>query len=499
MITSACIRSHASTDMASAGLSDWVMEEMATADLADLRLKKRLLLVMQRMFASPVASLKAACRGWADTIAAYRFFNNEKVTEAALLAPHRDATLQRVQTQDRVLVIQDTTEIDYSSKKELEGKGPLSVEQRQGFFAHSQYVVTPERVPLGLWGTQIYARDEVSKSTHRKDQPIEQKESYRWVEGYRDACRLAEMAPNTLVISVCDREGDIYEVFLECQRRRQGGESAAEWLIRSCQDRSLAPFEETQATTGAKAEKLRAAVEQSAVLGTIEFDVVKHTGNKKIKESRVKTFRQARRVVQEVRAIEVMIQAPWRKGEKLETVKIGVVLAREKNPPAGQDRIEWVLLTSLPIAGFKAAQEVIALYLARWDIEVFHRVLKTGCRVEKLQLTEADRIRPAIVLYMIVAWRIAYVMKLGRVCPDLACDVIFEEAEWRAVYHVVKRKPAVEKPTLREMVNMVGSLGGHLGRKGDGAPGAQSMWQGLMRAQDFALAWLLFTGQVQEI
>jgi len=499
MITSACIRSQACTDIASAELSDWVREEMGTADLKDRRLEKRLLLVMQRMFASPVASLKAACKGWSEAIAAYRFFNNKKVTEEAVLAPHQDATLQRVRSQKRVLVIQDTTEIDYSSKKELKGKGPLSVKERQGFFAHSQYVVTPERLPLGLWGTKIYARDQAGKKVSRKQQPIELKESYRWMEGYRDACRLAEMAPETQVISECDREGDIYEVFLEWQRRRQRGEAAAEWLIRSCQDRSLEPFEKRQAKHEAIAGKLRAAVQESALLGTIEFDVKKHTGNKKVKGNRCKTVRQARRVIQEVRAIEVVLKAPQRKGAKLEAVKIGVVLAREINPPAGQDRIEWVLLTSLPVAGFEAAQEVVSLYLARWDIEVFHRVLKTGCRVEKLQLTEADRIKPAIVLYMIVAWRIAYVMKLGRVCPHLPCDVVFEEAEWRAVYHVVKRRPAVEKPTLGEMIDMIGSLGGHLGRKGDGAPGAQSMWQGLMRARDFALAWLLFTGRVQEI
>lgn len=499
MMTSTCIRANASTGSASEELSDWVKEEMGAAELSDLRLEKRLLLIMQRMFASPVASLKTACKGWAETIAAYRFFNNEKVTEAALLAPHQEATLQRVSPQERVLVIQDTTEIDYSSKKELEGKGPLSVEERQGFFAHSQYVVTPERVPLGLWGTKIYARDQAGAEVNRKDQPIELKESYRWLEGYRDACRLSERAPDTQVISVCDREGDIYEVFLEWQRRRQRGKTAAEWLIRSCQDRSLVPFEERQANTEPIAGKLRAAVEQSALLGTIEFDVTKHTGNKKVKGSRKKTVRQARRVIQEVRAIEVILKAPFRKGAKLETVKIGVVLAREKNPPAGQGPIEWVLLTSLPVADFEAAQEVISLYLARWDIEVFHRVLKTGCRVEKLQLTDAGRIKPAIVLYMIVAWRIAYVMKLGRVCPHLPCDVVFEEAEWRAVYHVVKRKPAVEKPTLSEMVKMVGSLGGHLGRKSDGAPGAQSMWQGIMRARDFALGWLLFTGKVEEL
>ena len=481
--------------------SDWVVEEMSTVYLGDKRLHKRLLVILQRMFDSPVASLKAACRGWAESIATYRFFDNERITEAALLEPHREATLQRVQAQKRVLVIQDTTEIDYTSKKDLEGTGPLSVEQRHGFFAHSQYVVTPERLPLGVWGTKIYARDGEDEKAGRKKQPIEEKESFRWLEGYRDVCRLAELAPDTQTISVNDREGDIYEIFLEWQKRRQQGKSAAEWLIRSCQDRCLEPFEKRQANTeGHKLPgKLRAAVEQSPVLGTIEFQITKQEGTKKVHGSRVKTFRRARRVVQELHALEVWLKPPWRKGQTLAPVKIGVVMAREIDPPAGQERIEWVLLTSLPVTNFEAAQEVLELYLARWEIEVFHRVLKTGCRVERIQLKAADRIKPAIALYMIVAWRVVYVMKLGRECPDLPCDVIFEEAEWRAVYHVVKRRKAVDKPTLGEMVKLVGSLGGYLGRKGDGHPGAQSMWQGIMRARDFALGWLLFTGQMQEI
>src|SRR6266511_3740860 len=480
----------------STDVSVWVVEEMETVDLGDQRLHKRLLLILQRMFDSPVKSLKAACRGWAETIATYRFFDNEQITEASLLQPHQEATLQRVQAQKRVLVIQDTTEIDYSSKKELEGKGPLSYEERQGFFAHSQYVVTPERLPLGVWGAMIYARDGGDEKAGRKEQPIELKESHRWLEGYRDACRMAELARETQVISVSDREGDIYEVFLEWQKRREAGEVVAEWLIRSCQDRCLMPFEETRAMTEGieQPRKLRAAVEQGQVLGTIEFQVTKHVGSKKVLGNRVKTFRQQRRVIQEIRAMEVVLKAPWRRAKALETVKIGVVSAREVDPPAGQDRIEWVLLTSLPVGNFEAAYEVIELYLARWEIEVFHRVLKTGCRIEKLQLKTAERTKPAIVLYMIVAWRVVYVMKLGRECPNLPCDVIFEEAEWRAVYHVVKRRKAVEKPTLGEMVKLVASLGGYSGRKCDGHPGAQSMWQGIMRARDFALAWLLFTG-----
>jgi hypothetical protein len=497
MITSSCIRSVAAKDLDNENASDWIMSEMGTIELGDARLKKRLQVIVKRMFASPMASLQSACKGWAETIAAYRFFNNKKVTEEALLAPHKEATLQRVKAQKRVLVIQDTTEIDYSTKKELEGKGPLNYEERQGFFAHSQYVVTPERLPMGIWGTKIYARDQSKEKVSRKNQPIELKESYRWLEGYQDACYLAEMTPNTQVISASDREGDIHELFLEWQRRCQQGKAAADWLIRSCQDRCLEPFKMKDAAP--TAGKLRAAVEQSALLGTIEFDVRKHSGSKKVKGSHVHTLRQARRVIQEIRAIEVTLKAPWRKGAKLEAVKISVVLAREKNPPAGQDPIEWVLLTSMPVADFEAAQEIVSLYLVRWDIEVFHRVLKTGCRIEKLQLTKAERIKPAIVLYMIVAWRIMYVMQIGRVCPDLPCDVVFDEAEWRSVCHVVKLKPATEKPTLGEMVKMVASLGGYLGRKCDGEPGAQSMWQGIGRTRDFALAWLLFSVRVQEV
>lgn len=482
-----------------AGVSDWIVEEMSTADLGDKRLRKRLLLVLQRMFNSPVASLKAACRGWAETIATYRFFDNEQITEAALLEPHQESTLRRVRQQERVLVIQDTTEIDYSARKELEGAGPLSVKERRGFFAHSQYVVTPERLPLGVWGSKIYAREDESGHCNRKQEPIEAKESYRWLVGFRDACRLAEAAEETQIISVGDREGDIFEIFQEWQQRRRQAQSVAEWLIRSCHDRCLIPFEECVNEVRKQSAKLRATVEQSPVLGTIEFNVTQHVGYKKVRGNRAKTVRQARRVQQEIRAIEVTLKAPRRKGQALEPVRIGVVMVREVNPPAGQERIEWILLTSLAVDSFEAAQDLVELYLARWEIEVFHRILKTGCRVERLQLKAEDRIKPAVILYMIVAWRVAYVMKLGRECPDLPCDVVFEEAEWQAVYHVVKRRKAVSKPTLGEMVNLVASLGGYISRKGNGPAGAQSVWQGIMRTRDFALAWLLFTGRAQEL
>ena len=290
---------------------DWVVEEMKSADFGDKRLHKRLLLILRRLFDAPATGLKAAFKGWAELMAAYRFFDNDKVDEGALLESHVAATLERVRAQSRALVLQDTTELDYSTKKALQGTGALSVEVRQGFFAHSQYVVTPQRLPLGLWGTKIYAREktmEADKGVEKRDVPIEEKESFRWLEGYRDACHLAELAPQTQVISVNDREGDIYEVFVEWQRRREQGERVAEWLIRSCHDRCLMPFEERQVNAEGVEwpAKLRAAVEQSPLLGTVKFYVARHEGTKKAKGGKgvIKKIRKARHVEQEIRALE---------------------------------------------------------------------------------------------------------------------------------------------------------------------------------------------------
>ncbi|MBW1894051.1 MAG: transposase [Deltaproteobacteria bacterium] len=170
----------------------WIIKELATADLGDNRLQKRMELILERLTESPMESIKSAFKGWAEVIGAYRFLNNKKTDVEGILKPHQDATLERVKEFKRVLFVQDTTELDYTPKKSMEGTGPLSFLNRQGFLAHNQLVITPERLPLGLWGTQIYARDEAEhgKSEKRKQKPIEEKESFRWLQGYQDACEL---------------------------------------------------------------------------------------------------------------------------------------------------------------------------------------------------------------------------------------------------------------------------------------------------------------------
>jgi hypothetical protein len=177
----------------------------------------------------------------------------------------------------------------------------------------------------------------------------------------------------------------------------------------------------------------------------------------------------------------------------LPAVTVHAVWIREESAPGGVEPIDWLLLTGLPVDSFAAACLVVDYYACRWPIEVFFRIYKSGCRIEDIQLESADRLLPCLALYLIVAWRVHWLTMLGRTCPDLACDVVFAEEEWRSVWTIVRREPApATAPPLNEMIRLVARLGGHLGRKQDGPPGAQVLWIGIQRMRDFALAWQAF-------
>jgi hypothetical protein len=478
-------------------MNQWISEELGGSELGDKRLVKRLKIILGRMWQSPLASVTAACRGFAEVIAASRFFGNQQVTQEQVLAPHREATLLRVAQHQQVLYIQDTTELDFTAKKKLEGTGPLSNLERRGFFAHNELVISPERLPLGLWHTSIDARkdQEHGKAKDRKQKPIQEKESYRWLEGYRRGCELAALVPQSQVVVCADREADIYEIFAFHQSRLRSGQAAAHWLIRSNEDRCLKPPKKEQQTDEAQplSRKIRQRLQQSPVLGSISFAVPAKEQTKKIKGSRStrKSMRSKRVVTQQIRAIEVTLRPPWRKGFKLPPVTIRIVQAQELDAPPGEEPINWILLTDLECRDFDQARQVLELYLCRWEIEVFHKVLKTGCRVEELQFRTDVSIKLVILLYMIVAWRVLYVMHLGRECPELPCSVVFEEAEWHSSWVILKGGlPPPEPPSLNQMVRIVASFGGFLGRKSDGHPGPKTLWTGLCRVQDFAFCWL---------
>ena len=491
-------------------MNDWIEEEFGAVQLGDERLNERLRGLLRRKWQHPQRSVSAACQGRAEIEAASRFFANAKTAPDKIFATHRAAIVERIRQggYTRVLLVHDTTECDFTTHKKLQGRGPLSGPERRGFFAHNLLVVTPERVPLGVWYSFIYARDEPADDpVDRKQLPIEQKESFRWLEGYREACALAGLVPECEVLCVGDRESDIYELFVEYEQRCAQGLPVAQLLIRSNRDRCLEPFASPGEASAGPAEpaagtpgrdKILSRLAAAPVLGTVKFRVPEAIQrNKKVKGSRQPpVHRSARTVEQEVKALPIRLQPPYRRaaaGGALPVVELFVVEARELHPPAGEEPLVWVLLTTRPVANFAQAGEELELYLCRWEIELLHRVVKSGCRVEQIQQRFDFRIKPVIVLYLIVAWRLLYVMRLGRACPDLPCDLVFDASEWQPVVVVLKGRAALaHKPTLGEMVLMVGELGGYVRRKNDPQPGMKSMWIGFMRVADFARCWECF-------
>ena len=468
-------------------MAEEITDEFADVDLKDERRNRRLDKVVTAMAKSPAASISGSSGGWGETTAAYRLLRRDEVTPEALIAPHQEAVARRCAEYECVVVSQDTTELDFTHMKSTEGLGPLNDEKRRGFFMHGLYAVSEGGVPLGLLHADINVRsdDYFRINANRKTRPIEEKESYRWLEGYRKTQELALALPECEVFSISDREGDIYEVFEAWQQIEEG--PRAEWVIRANQDRALL------GVVDGEPSKLFEALEQSKVLGEIEFEIrAQKERTTKKKGNTIASPRSARTVRQVVRAMKITPRPPYRKGKKMAAASFWAVLAEEADPPEGEDPIRWVLLTSKKANTFAKACRILNLYLRRWDIEVFHRVLKTGCRVESIQLKKAESIIKALMIYSVISWRILYLTHLGRHYPELPCGSVFEEAEWKATCAVVKRKKSAGEPTLGEFIKIVGKLGGHLGRKSDGAPGPQSIWLGLTRVRDFACAWHAF-------
>jgi hypothetical protein len=469
-------------------MESWIENEFSCLDLGDVRRDRRLLRVAQGMWRSPQASVQGASNGWAEAKAAYRLWDSEGSTPQAILAPHYQQTRQRAKLNRILLHVQDTTELDYSDRQ-LEGTGPLGELTRRGFFVHSEYLLQEDGLPLGLGHCLIYAR---SDEDHKKQRdlrhqlPIEQKESYRWLEAYRRACELAGLGPR-LVIAIADRESDIYEIYLESFQRQQRHQPRAHWIIRCNQDRKINPLPQDEAGQA----YIKAAISAAPVLGTTTLKVRFKEQWKKVKGDRRLTVRSARKAELQIRACQVELTPPWRKGVLKRTpVKIWVLLAKEIAPPAGEDPIEWILLTDLSTRTLKKALQILKFYTRRWQIEVFHRILKSGCRVEKNQMKDSQRLLPRVALQMVIAWRIHYVTLLGRSCPDLPCNTVFQECEWKPVVIIMRGKAhEPEEPSPAQMIQWIGQLGGHLGRKSDGPPGPQAIWKGMLRVLDFALLW----------
>jgi len=446
----------------------WAEKEFGTIQLYDGRLKERLYTIAQDFYSSPEATIPEACASKPRVIGAYRFFQNPRINMNILLTPHVEATIERIREHKVVLVPQDTTTLTYSHPM-TEGLGPINNKDDKaiGLILHDTLAFTEQGTPLGVVDAQVWARDpeKKGKSSKRKALPIEEKESVKWLRSYRKVAEIQKLCPETMLISMGDRESDIYELFLEAAK-----EPGPALLVRSERSRNRKVEQEFLWDFMAKREKA----------GTLKIHIP-HGGS-----------RQARDVLLDIRFAEVELRPPKTYSQ---TVKVWAVYALEEGK--NNSPIEWMLLTTVPVKTFEDAQKRVEWYSGRWGIEVFHRTLKSGCRIQDRQLETADRLEACLGLDMVVAWRIYYLTMLGRETPDAPCTVFFKDIEWKALCCYVNKTPIPPDtpPTIRQTVFMVAAIGGHLGRKGDGFPGTQTIWRGLARLYGAAEMYAIITGQ----
>ena len=451
---------------------DWAEEEWGHASLGDTRLVQRLITLGRDRYAHPQANIPQTCGSRSKTKAAYRFFDHERTTLQNLLAPHIEATTKRVAKEKVVLAIQDTTSLNYDTHPATENLGPITNIPTGvvGLMLHGTLAVNTEGTPLGLLSAQCWARDpaEFGKKAKRHQLPIEKKESNKWLTSFKAVTATAAACPDTTVVSVGDREADIYELFALAEETP----NAPLLLVRARHDRKL--LEEQ----GRLSEHMNGCPEAG-----IQEIIVPRRGN-----------RPARRAQLSIRYSMVVLAPPTGKEDRA-PLSIWAILAEEKESPQGIEPLRWLLLTTAPTDSFTQACEHLSWYTKRWTIEVFHRTLKSGCRIENRQLGSADRLEACLAIDLVVAWRIHHLTKLGRETPDVPCSIYFEEAEWKALVTFVTKKPipANKLPTLREATRMVAILGGFLARKGDGEPGTQTLWLGLQRLDDITEMWKVMT------
>ena len=448
---------------------DWAAEEFGRAQLGDERLQQRLLTLARDFYANPQAQIPEACQSRSKTKAAYRFFGNPNTAMNVLLEPHYQATIQRMVKEKVVLSVQDTTSLNYSAHPQTNGIGPIASRQdgAVGLILHDTMALTLEGTPLGLLNVQCWARDPRSFGKHhqRKHKPIEQKESFKWLKSYQTAAEAQRQCPETMIVSVGDREADIYELFELALEDRHG----PQLLVRAEQDRLLADGQ----------RHLWPFVEKQPVAGSYALAVPRRHN------------RPSRKAQLNVRFAAVELNPPQAKPH-LKPVALWAVLAQEIDPSEDVEAISWMLLTTCRVLNFEQAMEKITWYIRRWWIEVYHRTLKSGCKIEERQLGSACRIEACLAIDMVVAWRIFHLAKLGRETPNVPCTVFFEESEWKALHAFVTKNPTppAEPPLLQTAMCWVAMLGGYRGRKGDGNPGTQTLWRGIQHLDDLKEMWL---------
>ena len=452
--------------------ADWTEEEFGRAPFFDARLQQRLFTLAADFFAQPGALIPQASQGSAaKTKAAYRFFRNPQVDMPKLLRPHLESTLERVRSHPVILAVQDTTTLNYTAHPP-QGVGPINTTQDRavGLVLHDTMAFTPEGTPLGLLNVQCWARDpaQAGKRHRRHQLPIEEKESRKWLVSYRAVAQVQKLCPHTRLISVGDREADLYELFQEAAQEAPG----PGLLVRAERSRQRQVEHEDEAAG------LWARMAAETMAGTLSVAVPRRGS------------RPARSAKLEVRLAPVVLRPPAR--SKHSPLRVWAVYAREVDYPAEvKEPIDWMLLTTVKTESFGDACQRLDWYSRRWGIEVYHRTLKSGCRIEDRRLEDRESLEACLALDLVVAWRVYWLARVGREEPHTACDQILKEEEWRVLSAWAHGTMAETAPTLQEATRWIGKMGGWLARGKHDHPGTTCIWRGLVRLPTLVQGYLL--------
>ena len=462
----------------------WAQQEFGEAKLGDRRLSERLVQSARTLATMPGQAFSGVARGdWAAVKGYYRLIDqpdDSQVSAAAILAPHRARTVQRMKAHQTVLCIQDGTDLNYTGLAQCDGLGVMGANQTGarglGLHLHSTLVVSTEGVPLGVLNAQFTAP--VAKSALDKraahEIPIEEKKSFAWIAGLRECVSLCKELPQTRQVCVMDREADFFELFDE-QRKH----AKVALLVRAKHDRVM-PGE----------ANLFELVRQSAVQGTLQVVVPRQSERPKKSKQKARTATEQRTADVQLRHLQVVLPAPSNQQEKA-PITLWVVHILESSAPEDTKPLEWFLLTTCAITSIDDAQACLSWYCLRWRIEDWHRVLKSGCRIEDLAHHSAERLERAIAINLVIAWRIMLMTLLGRACPELPAAVLLSDIEVTVLNAFAKQNRIKSPANLGDAVRLVARLGGYLGRNNDPPPGHQLMWQGYAVLQMLCLGFSL--------
>ena len=459
----------------------WFDRELAACSFADERLNKRLRKLVVQIGSAMGQSIPLVCQDWANTKAAYRFFANDRVSEADILAGHFQSTRDRtVATEGPVLMLHDTTEFTYQREKSeaigitksinsgRDKAGRLRLHTVCGILMHSSLAVTTEGLPLGLAAVKFWTRKKFKGTAALKKKinptriPIEKKESIRWLENLKQSTELLEDPGRCLHIG--DRESDIYEFFCAAQ------EVGTHFLVRTCVDRLAGDGDHTIAEE----------MDEVAVKGLHRIQVRDSNG-------------EPDEAILEIRFRKIRVLPPIGKQKRYPTLTLTVIHAEERGRPKNRKKVEWKLITDLPVQSRKDAIEKLEWYALRWKIEVFHKILKSGCKAEESKLRTAQRLANLLSVFCILSWRVFWMTMLNRSNPAAPPGLALTEVEIGLLDRLVKDKG--QKPLRRKSLShyliKIARLGGYLARTNDPPPGNTIMWRGLSRLTDIELGAII--------